>query len=248
VGLYLNHIFPENDLREANKTQINLDSFLEEAKKQREEEENVIDEEPDDEEEDKSVNNSNINDKEIQEKKDKQDQNNDEKKVSDKKVCLNIKNIKRRTCFNIPLDNQRREGRDSTQKKLISRSKLLNMYYEVNDESTRSIKDQASDGILESKKSIESIHDENSKENGENKVNLETGNGQIDCKSDPGNPVIEQNNNYNSDNDSFSDENIPVLKRGLTIIEDPDNNKIQNNMITGKLNFIRSNFYNNFKI
>ena len=47
VGLYLIHIFPENDLREANKTQINLDSFLEEAKKNREEyieEEKIIEE------------------------------------------------------------------------------------------------------------------------------------------------------------------------------------------------------------
>ena len=250
VGLYLNHIFPENDLREANKTQINLDSFLEEAKKQKEEEEeNVINEEPDDEEEEKSINNSNQNDKEIQEKKDKQDQSNDEKKLSDKRmVGVNIKNIKRRTCFDFSLDNQRRESRYSTLKKLISRSKLLNMYYEVNDESTRSIKDHASDDIIKNKKSIESINDEKSKENKENKVILESGNGQIDCKSDPGNPVIDQNNNNNSDNDSFSDDTIPVLKRGLTIIEDPNDDKIQYNMITGKLNFIRSNFYNNFKI
>ena len=125
------------------------------------------------------------------------------------------------------------------------------MYYEVNDESTRSIKDQVSEDVLENKKSVESICDENSKENKENKENkviLESGNGQIECKSDPGNPIIEQNNNNNSDNDSFSDENIPVLKRGLTIIEDSNNDQIQNNMITGKLNFIRSNFYNNFKI
>ena len=63
VGLYLIHIFPENDLREANKTQINLDSFLEEAKKQKEENDNIIDEESDDEEEEKSQKiNNKIND------------------------------------------------------------------------------------------------------------------------------------------------------------------------------------------
>ena len=249
VGLYLNHIFPENDLREANKTQINLDSFLEEAKKQKEEEEeeNVIDEEPDDEEEEKSLNNSNKNGKEKQEGKEKEGQNDDNKKVSDKKVCLNAK---RWTCFDFPTDNQRRENHDSTQKKLISRSKLLNMYYEVNDESTKSKKDQTSDGNLEDKKSVETLNGENNKENGKNKGNvfiMNSGNGEIDCKSDPGYPLIDQNNNYNSDNDSVSDDNIPVLKRGFTIIEEP-NNKIKNNIITGKLNYIRSNFYNNFKI
>ena len=244
VGLYLNHIFPENDLREANKTQINLDSFLEEAKKQKEvEEENVIDEEPDEEEE-KSINNSNKNNKEILEGKGKEGQSEEEKKLSDKIVCLNIK---RKTCFDIPLDIQRRESRDSTQKKLISRSKLLNMYYEVNDESSKSKKDLASDSNIGDKKSLEVISDENSKDNKENKENKGNGvgNGTIDCKSDPGYPVIDQNNNNNSDNDSFSDDNIPVLKRGFTIIE--DSNKV-NNMITGKLNYIRSNFYNNFKI
>ncbi len=249
VGLYLNHIFPENDLREANKTQINLDSFLEEAKKQKEEEEeeNVIDEEPDDEEEEKSLNNSNKNGKEKQEGKEKEGQNDDNKKVSDKKVCLNAK---RWTCFDFPTDNQRRENHDSTQKKLISRSKLLNMYYEVNDESTKSKKDQTSDGNLEDKKSVETLNGENNKENGKNKGNvfiMDSGNEEIDCKSDPGYPLIDQNNNYNSDNDSVSDDNIPVLKRGFTIIEEP-NNKIKNNIITGKLNYIRSNFYNNFKI
>ena len=244
VGLYLNHIFPENDLREANKTQINLDSFLEEAKKQKEvEEENVIDEEPDEEEE-KSINNSNKNNKEILEGKGKEGQSEEEKKLSDKIVCLNIK---RKTCFDIPLDIQRRESRDSTQKKLISRSKLLNMYYEVNDESSKSKKDLASDSNIGDKKSLEVISDENSKDNKENKENKGNGvgNGTIDCKSDPGYPVIDQNNNNNSDNDSFSDDNIPVLKRGFTIIEDSNN---INNMITGKLNYIRSNFYNNFKI
>jgi hypothetical protein len=248
VGLYLNHIFPENDLREANKTQINLDSFLEEAKKlKEEEEENVIDEEPDDEEEEKSINNSNKSDKEKQEGKEKEGQSDDEKKVSDKKVCLNAK---RRTCFDFPIDNQRRESHDSTQKKLISHSKLLNMYYEVNDESSKSIKDQISDANLEDKKSVENLNGENNKENGKNNDNafiVNSGNGEIECKSDPGYPLIDQNNNYNSDNDSVSDDNIPVLKRGFTIIEEPDN-KIKNYMITGKLNYIRSNFYNNFKI
>ena len=251
VGLYLNHIFPENDLREANKTQINLDSFLEEAKKQKEEEEeeekNVIDEEPDDEEEEESLNNSNKDGKEKQEGKEKEGQNDDNKKVSDKKVCLNAK---RWTCFDFLTDNQRRENHDSTQKKLISRSKLLNMYYEVNDESTKNKKDQTSDGNLEDKKSVETLNGENNKENGKNKGNffiMDSGNEEIDCKSDLGYPLIDQNNNNNSDNDSVSDDNIPVLKRGFTIIEEP-NNKIKNNIITGKLNYIRSNFYNNFKI
>ena len=44
VGLYLIHIFKEDDLREANKKYINLESFLKEAK-QREEQESTIKEE-----------------------------------------------------------------------------------------------------------------------------------------------------------------------------------------------------------
>ena len=47
VWLYLIYIFPENNLREANKTQINLDNFLEEAKKLRDEDKNIIGEEDD---------------------------------------------------------------------------------------------------------------------------------------------------------------------------------------------------------
>jgi len=252
VGLYLNHIFPENDLREANKTQINLDSFLEEAKKQKEEEEeedeDIINEEPDDEEEEKkTINDSNKKDKEIQEGKEKEGQSDDDKKTSDKKLCLNAK---RRTCLDFPLDYQGRENHDSTQKKLISRSKLLNMYYEVNDESSKNKKEKTSFAKLEDKKNIETLNGENLKKNEDNKNNIvivEPGNEEIDCKSDPGYPIIDQNNNYNSDNDSASDDNIPVLKRGFTIIEEPNNN-MKNNMITGKLNYIRSNFYNNFKI
>ena len=45
------HIFNENDLREANKKQINLDSFLEEAKKNKDLEEEFVDENKIDEDE-----------------------------------------------------------------------------------------------------------------------------------------------------------------------------------------------------
>ena len=47
------------------------------------------------------------------------------------------------------------------------------------------------------------------------------------------------------DNDSNSEEEIPVLKRGYTIHENERNAK---NNIKGKINFIRSNFFNKFKI
>ena len=69
VGLYLMHIFNENDLREANRKQINLDSFLEEAKKNKEEfiEVEKIDEESYSKEDDKKYKND--ENKENKEKK-----------------------------------------------------------------------------------------------------------------------------------------------------------------------------------
>ena len=96
----------------------------------------------------------------------------------------------------------------------------------------------------------ESIVNNKNKNSNENIIDeatyLVTENGiEIDCKSDLGYNLFGQNNNI-SDNDSNSDDEVPILKRGYTIIEE-DQRKNKNN-IKGKLKFIRSNFYNKFKI
>ena len=249
VGLYLIHIFPENDLREANKTQINLDSFLEEAKKLRDEDENIIDEEDDDIEEQEENENTQQNN----EKNDGKE-NAEVKKIKSLDVMkTNGKNPfhnRKSTFMGKSLINPRRQSHDFTQKKLISQSKLINMYYEVNDESTKSLQNKMVEINQESKKNENNINTISSLSQDKND-NTKSGyiiteNGEIDCKSDPGYPLNNQNNN-NSDNDS-SDDEIGVLKRGFTIIDDEQNEDNNNNVIKGKLKFIRSNFFNKFKI
>ena len=250
VGLYLIHIFPEDDLREANKKQINLNSFLEEAKKQKENNENIIDEESDDEEEDNSQNNINNN---MDEKKngDETKRNKDIKKKSDK-ILSNLKKSNFASSSNSPIC-QRRENHDLTQKKLISQSKLINLYYEVNDESSKHIHLKTSESNGENKNSEKLSKDlsnlnlniepiQKDKEIYNNIDDIE-----FDCKSDPGNLLFDLNNK-DSDKDSDSDEERVILKRGNTIIEDDYKNNNLNNKIKGKLRFIRSNFYNSFKI
>ena len=246
VGLYLIHIFGENDLREANKTQINLDSFLEEAKKQREENENIIDEESDEEEEEKS---KNMEPKEKEKQNGEVEKNNAEyKKTSGKNAAFNRKS----SFINNALLNPRRQSHDFTQKKLISQSKLINMYYEVNDESSKNIQNSINESIEENKDNENLYNNVNTTNTLSQEKNQQdqakiivTENGEIDCKSDPGILNLANFNNNNiSDNDS-SDEEIAFLKRGYTIIEEKRNN---NNIIKGKLKFIRSNFFNKFKI
>ena len=249
VGLYLIHIFPENDLREANKTQINLDSFLEEAKKQKEEDENIIDEEPDDEEDENNQNNNEKSKESI--KGDESISKKDIQKNSGKNHFFN-----RKRTYISSVDNERRQSHDFTQKKLISQSKLINMYYEMSDESSKSIQ-YRQNKIRLSKRENNKTENTNNAHNAKNlsqekhEIKTTDGGADLDCKSDPGNiffnqKIININNiNKNSDNDSNSEEEIPVLKRGYTINEDERNDK---NNIKGKMKFIRSNFYNKFKI
>ena len=118
VGLYLMHIYKEDDLREANKKYINLQSFLNEAKT-RNEIEGTIKEE--------SINNGGNNTKINIDDKDSIDENNTERKGhtnTDKKKKLSFggKIDQRRCSFSI----------DSPRHKLIWKSKLYNMYYEIN--------------------------------------------------------------------------------------------------------------------
>ena len=118
VGLYLRHIFKEDDLREANKKYINLDSFLSEARTRNE---NTIIEE--------SVNNGNNNgsNKKNNALLDKPEENESHRKkhtnTNKEKQNIVVNKINPRRCsFSI----------DSPQHKLMCQSKLINMYYEIN--------------------------------------------------------------------------------------------------------------------
>ena len=123
VGLYLNHIFQENDLREANKKYINLDTFLNEAKNRTESNGTII-------EEPINVENNDI-------KKNEKDNIN----INKKKPFIGIEEkTHRRYSYNIGY----------SQKKLMSQSKLINIYYEINNNQNLS------------ENNIEEINEENS--------------------------------------------------------------------------------------
>jgi hypothetical protein len=253
VGLYLLHIYPENDLREANKKQINLDSFLEEAKKQKEEEEeeNVIEEEVKDEEEEKSQNESKKNNIEAKNGED----------INRRKVAFSIR---KKTIVENDQEAKKRLSQDLAQKKLMSQSKLINMYYEVKEESTKNINNKTSEINEEENKENQTqtqVNNEVKEENKSTEINKENEstiiiveeekggeNGDLDCKSDLAYPLIGIDNDNNSDNDSISEDNLPNLRRGFTITARHPGDKERKNSIIGKLKYIRSNFFNNFKI
>ena len=236
VGLYLMHIFNEDDLREANRKQINLDSFMEEAKKQKEEyvDPDQIDEESDSKEDD--IENTNVV-KPLEKIK---------PKISEKKLLFHVK----KKSSKYLLSTEQKEQNDLAQKKLMSQSKLINMYYEVKDKSNDAIKSNTK--ILED---IREKHEDLGAEE-DNKANIifyENENDNDDCKSDPG--------HFHLEHDIDEDKEELILKRGNTIIPDflfspkKKEEKIENKTVNSckninrtKLGFIRSNFYNKFKI
>jgi hypothetical protein len=191
VGLYLMHIFNEEDLRKANEKHINLMSFLEEAKKKKEEESSEEEEETED----------------VQEK--------------EKEEKMNLR-----------------------------KSTLLNVYIEVKDESQKNPIEPKQAIMLKKKSSLlntipEKINENNEDDDNDNDSNNENDNDNDNkCKSD---------NNPNSDvNEPTSPEKVkknnPRLTRGMTI----DYNRLlqHKNLLDmkSKLGYIRSNFYNAFKI
>ena len=283
VGLYLIHIFPQNDLREANKTQINLDSFLEEAKRQKEEEENnIIDEESGDEEQEEKENKS--------EDDSKKNLFEIKKGEATNRTFKDNRNfaftIKKKTLFDNVQQNRRRQSQDFTQKNLISQSRLLNMYYEVNNEAHIKVdkkimeKNEENEDNDKSEISLIKLNDgekgneitekekpiivvvedsegegegegegEEEKEKEKEKEGFNEKNDELDCKKEKEYPLIVENeNNNNSDNDSISEENNQALRRGFTITGGKSKEKKEQNDINGKLNYIRSNFFNNFNI
>ena len=249
VGLYLMHIFNEEDLREANKKQINLDSFLEEAKKQKEEEYmdiEQIDEESYSKEEE---NNDNNNDKSFSEINKKYSKKSLDEKSEKDKIRLSEKRVTDKKSSKFGLKDQ---NNDLTQKKLMSQSKLINMYYEFKDKSKNN------EELIESNKELLKSEKKDSKNSLINKGEKDKNIDIIfydndDCKSDPG--------HFHSEN-KIDENEEPILKRVSTIIIDEDytlkNNlkdeNMENNSVKSyksskiKLGFIRSNFYKNFKI
>ena len=273
VGLYLIHIYSENDLREANKKQINLDSFMEEAKRRREQEYvdvDQIDEESDSKEDDENNNDNNDNKKNDNKNNDKKiDKNSgtanqklskksfDEKTFAKKKISNKGFSLVKKHSSNLlcKLDPHSEQNNDIAQKKLMSQSRLLNMYYEVNDKSKNDVIIESNQEKKPKKNTIKerkgSSDETCCKSDKANIAFVDNNDDDIYCKSDPGNC------RNLSDNDSSEDEKeMAILKRVYTIIEDGQiqdkeintGDKTSKNNSRSKLGFIRSNFYNNFKI
>ena len=113
------HIYKENDLREANKKYINLDSFLNEAK-QRKELNGTINEESISIDNNNEINNiNNINNNEANLNKEKMSN-------IDKNSIVGLSYRRNSKCFS--LENEK-EYKD----KLRSKSRLIDMYYSIND-------------------------------------------------------------------------------------------------------------------
>ena len=129
----------------------------------------------------------------------------------------------------------------------MSKSKLINMYYEVKEKSIKN--EDINDLQDELNKNENKV---NNNENTKNNLNVIFNNGQFDCKSDPGYIHFGQNNL--SENESSDDEKGDIilnkvfrtLKKAQSIVNSGERTT-KNNWKT-KLGFIRSNFYNNFNI
>ena len=265
VGLYLIHIFSENDLREANKKQINLDSFLEEARKKKVDQ---IEEESYSKEDDKKENNNNDN-FDNNDNNDNKNKNNNNDNYENSKIGALEKLEKRLSRKTYDLEKEENEKRlflmkkysshflnkmdiDFTQKKLKSKSKLINMYYEVKEQSIKN------EDINDFQNEINKDENFLNNEDKNNNSNIIFNNVECDCKSDPGYIHLEQNNL--SENESSDDEKADIIfNKAFRIINEfslqkKDKEQYNSGERTTKnswkttLGYIRSNFYNKFNI
>ena len=152
VGLYLLHIYKENDLREANKKYINLDSFLKEAK-QREEQESTIKEE------------SGNNIIEIK---------NNKKNSIKETHCLEYESnsdIKKKKFVETATPKSAYFTFKNNQNLLINGSKLFNMFYEIRN-NNRFISEKNVAEIIEEKSNKSFSSDDEEKNNQKSNKNM----------------------------------------------------------------------------
>ena len=245
VGLYLDHIYKVNDLREANKRLINLDYFYGIAKSQVENEDNIIDEEPNiiEEDEENSQNeikeengNSNIK-KGDETKKSKKSRHRSEKIKNETKKMLGS---------NSPLST-RRTVKEFSENKLMSNSNLFNMYLEMNENKklidNNRIALTGKETLKEKSLSIINFSNYAKLVNEDLKSVEKINKKDFDCKSEPQLNHSSFINEYLTDDES----NKKNLKRVLSLADgELLANKIKN-AIMGNLNIIKTNFSNKFK-
>ena len=210
VGLYLMHIFKEDDLREANKKYINLESYLNEARIRKDLESTFN-------EESFNIDINLINEvKPILQEIDKDTERGIVRKVKTNTGKGNGINIFDKLC-NKPSIRRCSFAVENTQHKLISQSKLINMYYEVNN--NRTISDKNKEEIIEerSNKSLSVVDEQENKKNEMDK------------------DIVESFYKKRS----LTDGDKPTEEQGMY-----KSNKTVYNHID--INMIRSNFYNSF--
>ena len=199
VGLYLIHIYNENDLREANKKYINLNSFLNEAKEKK------LKESP--------INEESFNSSIISESNEKDETTHKNTDISNRDISKSKSNDKletklRRCSFSLGNNNRI---------KLMSRSKLINVYYELRNQP---LSEKKIATIIEEKSNKSFSVDEEDMNESDNEKNKNL-------------------NNFFFKNRLFSTDDKPLASRGKS-----QSNKVLTNY--SDLNYVRSNFFNKF--
>ena len=246
VGLYLEHIYKANDLREANKKLINLDYFFDIANAQEENADNVIDEESKVIEEDEE--NSQTEIKEENKTSKKGDETNKSKKSRHKSGKSAYTNKKMNSGSNSPL-SARRTIKELSENKLMNNSNLFNMYLEFNDKKNLKInKFSLTSKETKKEKSLNIINFSNYAKlvrEDINTINKESDDKDIDSKSQP------EINHPTFEIDIFSDDDSSVknkrLKRVMSLVDGEFLAKKIKDAIMGNLEILKTNFSNKFK-
>ena len=245
VGLYLDHIYKANDLREANKRLINLDYFYGIAKSQVENVDNIIDEESNVIEEDEENSQNEIKEEKINNNTKKGDETMKSKKSRHKSEKIN--ETKKMLGSSSPL-SARRTVKELSENKLMSNSNLFNMYLEMNENKklidNNKLSLTAKETLKEKSLSIINFSNYAKLVNEDIKSIEKEDKKDFDCKSEP------QLNHSSFVNEYLSDDeknNKKKLKRVLSLVDGEYlANKIKN-IIMGDLNIIKTNFSHKFK-
>ena len=247
VGLYLDHIYKANDLREANKKLINLDYFYEIAKSQVENVDNIIDEESNviEEDEENSQNNE-IKEEKINTNNTKKGDETMKRKKS-RHRSEKIKNeTKKMLGSNSPLST-RRTVKELSENKLMSNSNLFNMYLEMNENKKLIDNNRfaltAKETLKEKSLSIINFSNYAKLVNEDMKSAEKINKKDFDCKSEP------QLNHSSFVNEYLTDDenNQKNIKRVLSLVDREFLATKKKNAIMGDLNILKTNFSNKFK-
>ena len=246
VGLYLDHIYKANDLREANKRLINLDYFYGIAKSQVENMDNIIDEESNVIEEDEENSQNEIKEEKINNNTKKGDETMKSKKSRHKSE--KIKNETKKMLGSISPLSARRTVKELSENKLMSNSNLFNMYLEMNENKklidNNKFSLTAKETLKEKSLSIINFSNYAKLVNEDIKLIEKEDKKDFDCKSEPQLNHSSFVNGYLTDDEK---NNNKKLKRVLSLVDGEYLANRIKNINMGDLNIIKTNFSHKFK-